>query len=198
LLILASGSPVRTKILSDAGIVHRIVCSGAKESDVAHPSPNDTAIGRAVLKARWVADRNPSEWVLGVDQVCYDPTDPSQQWGKPPSPSLHVQRLLDARGTQHALTTGYALIRGDACRTGSSTSLLTFRADTTRDEIEAYVLSGEGTHCAGGYAVEGQGGFLVEHIEGSLYNVLGLPIFSVWSMLRDLGWRNDKRRLQDG
>jgi len=197
-LILASGSPVRTKILSDAGILHRVVRSGATEADVAHASPNDTAIGRAVLKAEWVAVRNPSEWVLGVDQVCYDQNDPTQQWGKPPSPSQHIQRLLDARGTQHALTTGYALVRGDACHMGSCTSVVTFRGDTTRQEIEAYVASGEGTQCAGGYAVEGRGGFLVEGIEGSLYNVLGLPIYAVWSMLRELGWRNDQRRLQDG
>ena len=189
-LILASGSKVRSKILRDAGIRHRVVVSHADETDVASASPFETATGRALLKAQWVSSVNPGALVLGVDQVCYDPEKPSIQWGKPTNDAEHVQRLLTARGSRQALTTGFALIGPDVHELGHNTSLLTFRAAISRAEIEAYVRSGEGSGCAGGYAVEGQGGFLVEDIEGCFFNVLGLPIFDVWSVLRRLGWRH--------
>lgn len=190
MLILASGSEVRSKILRNAGIEHVVAISAADESSVLHESPIETAVGRARLKAAYVLGQHPDRVVLGVDQVCYDPQRPDVQWGKPPSPEAHVQRLLDARGREHALTTGFVLVSKGSEESGHATSLLRFRSDTTRAEIEAYVASGEGTHCAGGYAVEGAGGFLVERIEGCFYNVLGLPIFPVWSMLRSRGWRH--------
>ena len=68
---------------------------------------------------------------------------------------------------------------------------LSMRADLEDAELKAYVAPGEGSGCAGGYAIEGHGAWLFEHVDGDWNNIIGLPLFDVISALRDLGVRYD-------
>jgi septum formation protein len=188
-LILASTSPYRRRMLVDAGVAVRCEAPGVDERAVRCDTPQHLAAELARRKASAVAARFPGRWVLGADQVVVDPDRPREVIGKPDDPEDHLRRLRAAVGREQVLVTAFTLIaRGTEISDSASTRLF-FRADLTDEELRAYVATGEGAGCAGGYAVEARGAFLVERIEGDLFNVIGLPLLRVLTAMRTLGWR---------
>lgn len=187
-LVLASTSPWRRRILEEAGLPVRCEASGVDEAEVRSADPVALVRELARRKAEAVAARRPQAWVLGADQVAFDP-ETGDIWGKPPDPEEHLRRLAAMRGRRHALVTGYALITPDGATVRHERTDLRVRADLTDDELAAYVATGEGSGCAGGYAAEGRGAFLFEAVDGDWFNVLGLPLFRVFDLLRERGWR---------
>ncbi len=193
LLVLASTSPTRRKILASAGIVAEAISPGVDEDPRGIEDPVALA-GALALRKALAIDPRPGTWVLGSDQVAYDPAHRSDNWGKPKSPLDHLERLKACRGRVHDLATGWALVGPDgAALMGVERAHMHVRADLTDEELRAYVGSGEGANCAGGYAVEGLGGFLFEKIDGDWYTVLGLPLFPIVGALRQVGWRFGSR-----
>jgi len=186
-IVLASTSSARKRLLTEAGWSFEAVPSRIDEGiDV--DDPVELVRTLAVRKARAVAAQRPDAWVIGADQVVYDP-GAREPWGKPPSDTAHLARLQHLRGRRHELVTGVALVRPEGVAVAHATSALEMRADVSDEELEAYVACGEGRHCAGGYAVEGRGAFLFERIDGDYTNVLGLPMPTLYGLLRDAGWR---------
>jgi septum formation protein len=185
-IVLASTSATRKRILEDAGIDVRCEASGVDERAVRDPDPERLALNLARAKACAVASRFPSAWVLGADQVVFDG---SEVFGKPDDPADHERRLTSMRGRAHDLITAVVLIGPEGESVEMDRTRMHVRGDITDDEIRAYVQSGEGSWCAGGYAAEGRGAFLFERIEGDFFNVLGLPLHRVLGMLRARGWR---------
>lgn len=188
-LILASTSPYRRRMLMDAGLTVHTESPGVDERTVTSTDPAALARELARRKARAVADRHPESLVLGADQVAWDPRAPEAPFGKPLDPEDHFVRLRAMVGHAHVLVTGYALIGPGVDIVGSASTTLYFRPDIGDDELRAYVATGEGSGCCGGYAVEGRGVFLVAKIDGDYFNVLGLPLHDVMDALRTLGWR---------
>ena len=84
------------------------------------------------------------------------------------------------------LHTGHCLLAGGVERLATVTTRVQFAA-LSRVEIEAYVATGEPLQCAGGFALEGRGGCLVERIEGCFSNVIGLSLPLLRRWLVDLG-----------
>jgi len=191
-VVLASTSPMRRALLASAGLTPMVVPSRVDESacEVADPVDRVMALARAKAEAVDAAVRpdDPQSVVIGADQVVFDP-EVGEAWGKPPSPAAHLARLKSLRGKTHHLVTGWAICHAGGCRTGCDRTLLTVRADIDDEELIAYVDSGEASGCAGGYAAEGHGAFLFEHIDGDWSNVMGLPMPSIIGVLRELGWR---------
>lgn len=186
-LILASTSPWRRDMLLRAGLRVRTAAPGVDERrfDCGDPMVLATTLARA--KARAVAREHAGAWVLGADQVVWTGTEVQ---GKPPSPQVHVERLLAMRGRSHQLVTGFCILGPDGVEVvRHDITTLWVRADLEEAEVRAYVQSGEGSGCAGGYAIEGHGAWLFERVEGDWNNILGLPLFAVLSSLRELGWR---------
>ena len=183
-VVLASTSPARLALLRAAGIVCTGVAPGVDESRILAPTPSELAMARAVAKAEAVPV--PGAIVIGADQVAH--LD-GETFGKPLDPADHRGRLRQLRGRTHTLTTAVYL-RLDA-RTARirADAHLRFRADLSDAEIDAYVATGEGSGCAGGYAVEGLGANLIAAIDGDYFGVLGLPLLDVIANLRLLGWR---------
>lgn len=190
-LILASTSPWRRRMLESAGIRIRCESSGFDERSVIEPDAARLALVLARSKARAVAQRFPDAWVIGADQVV---TDGVSAWGKPEGSDDHRRQLLAMRGRTHELVTGFCLIGPDLDESGVERTRMVVRADISEDEVDAYVASGEGSECAGGYAVEGAGVFLFERIEGDWFNVIGLPLLRVITALRAHGWRATPER----
>jgi septum formation protein len=187
LIVLASTSPWRKAMLEAAGF--RVECEppGVDERAVSEPDPRRLAAVLAEAKARAVARRRPDAWVLGADQVV---TDGAEVWGKPLDPADHLARLQAMRGRSHDLVTGFCLLGPDGVEEiGLETTRLWVRDDLTDDELRAYVATGEGSGCAGGYAAEGQGAWLFSRIEGDWFNVMGLPLLRVIDALRRHRWR---------
>jgi septum formation protein len=91
-------------------------------------------------------------------------------------------RLLSGR--RHQVMTALALIApGTKARTRVVTTRVSFKM-LTREEIAAYVKSGEGEGKAGGYAIQGRAEALVKSINGSYSNVVGLPLYETLGMLQ--------------
>lgn len=192
-LILASTSAWRREMLHHAGISVECAASGVDERALAphgdraaHPA--GVALRLAEAKADAVAARWPGRWVLGADQVA---SDGEALFGKPDDPDDHLRRLRALRGRTHTLTTAWALWSpAGARRSGFEETSLRMRHDVDDDELRAYVASGEGSGCAGGYAIERRGAFLFDRIDGDWFNIVGLPLFAVMGALRAEGWRH--------
>lgn len=182
--MLASTSPWRLKMLRDAGVA----CTGAAppvdEEAIQAPDPVALAIARAVAKARSL--QAPGVCTLGADQVAH--LD-GHAFGKPRDADNHRARLRQLRGRAHTLTTAVCLALPPREVVFTEDTVLHFRGDVTDAEIDAYVATGEGSGCAGGYAAEGLGAQLVARIDGDFFNVLGLPLLRVVDALRVMGWR---------
>jgi septum formation protein len=157
------------------------------ERAVCIADPLDLVKELARRKAAAVATKNPGRWVLGADQMLFDETG---VWGKPADSREHFERLCAMRGRSHTLATGYCIFAGDQGPwVDVELTELWVRGDLEDAEIAAYVATGEGSQCAGGYAIEGKGAFLFSRYSGDYANILGLPIFRVLDVLRREGWR---------
>lgn len=192
-LILASTSPYRRQLLESAGIAFRAESPGVDEREIQLADPVALATALARKKAFAVAARHPEALIIGADQVGYD-LDPDGRptgapFGKPTDREAQFQRLRAMVGRRHALVTAVVLKGPEVELVEHETTVLVARDDLEADELRAYVDTGEGLGCAGGYAAEGRGGFLFERVDGDWSNVIGLPMFRLVSMLRRCGWR---------
>lgn len=188
LLILASGSPRRREILAQLGLRFAVVTS-----DVPEPSPEgEEAVSYArrlaELKALAVAQQDATReatWVLGADTVV---VVAGRILGKPADDAQALAMLEMLAGARHVVVTAVALTRSGAstCETIDVSTAVHFRG-LDREALRRYIASGEGRDKAGSYAVQGLGAGLVERIEGSYTNVVGLPACETLSLLERCG-----------
>lgn len=190
-VVLATASRWRAKLLSDTGVSVELIPAPIDEAAIGAADPVALAFARARAKADAVTLLLGSELdgvVIGADQVAHVG---GEAFGKPLSPADHRQRLRQLRGRAHTLSTAVSLRGARASRLGLHADFvehthLHFRADVTDDEIDAYVATGDGSECAGGYRAEGPGAWLIERIDGDGSNVIGLPVLGVLARLRQL------------
>ena len=182
-IVLASQSPARLATLRAAGIKPEVVVSGVDESQIVSRDPANLASALAQLKCRAVAADRPDDLVIGCDSVL---AFEGEILGKPGDAATATARWRRMRGRSGVLHTGHCLLPGvlpgrSEPRLAVVSTALDFAA-VDRAEIEAYVASGEPLQCAGGFALEGRGGLLVERIEGCFSNVIGLslPLLRRW------------------
>ena len=100
-----------------------------------------------------------------------------------------TQTLQLLSGKEHEVITAFAMTQSPACEQWAVRSVHTRVRflELTRERIERYVLSGEPLDKAGSYAIQGLGGALIERIDGSYSNVVGLPIVEVLECLARMG-----------
>ncbi len=188
-LVLASASPRRRDLLAKAleksGLGFRIVPSHADETR-RRGEPPDAYVARiAETKARTVARRCPDTWVLAADTaVALDGT----VLGKPVDAADARGMLRRLSGRTHRVLTGFVLSdrTDDAGPARVVTSHVRFRT-LSEAVINAYLDTGEPFDKAGAYAVQGEGRALVDRVDGSLSNVIGLPLDEVGAALRAAG-----------
>ena len=181
-LLLASASPARRRLLELAAIPHRVQVSGVDEEAITDPSPAVLVQKLAQAKAQAVverldADDKPAWGVLGCDSVL---EFAGEIFGKPADPAEAITRWQQMAGRRGLLHTGHCLL-GSQQQLATVTTTVHFAA-LTQAEIEAYVATGEPLQCAGGFALEGRGGMVVEKLEGCYSNVIGLslPLLRCW------------------
>jgi septum formation protein len=183
-LILASSSPRRIQLLEQIGLPSLPVPSGAEEN-VEAPEPSSRTRILAEKKAKSVSGIYNNNWVLGADtEVVLE----GRVLGKPrdQEDALSMIRLLSGR--EHSVITGLCLVgpSGRICHSEAVTTIVKMKALTPM-EIEAYAETGEPYGKAGSYAIQGIGAFLVEGIEGSYTNVVGLPLCALVKALLATG-----------
>ena len=192
-LVLASTSPWRKRLLEAAGLHLRTEPSDVDERALeaglvrgVPPEHRATALARglALEKARVVARRCPGCVVLGADQVGHDPGRPGSFFGKPSDPEDHRAGLLGRVGRPHILVTGFALVgpEGAEEEVGHVSSTLWMRSDLTEAEIAAYVATGEGSECAGGYAAGKAVAGSLQSLERGTYLSGGQERDRLWSL----------------
>jgi septum formation protein len=184
-LILASASPRRRSILSEAGYRFDVVVPPLEEPDHVTPglSPADQAEALAYFKARAVADATTEAIVLGADTIV---AVGQEVLGKPDG-QADARRMLEAlSATRHAVITGVALLGpGPRRRILSDTTYVTMRPLSAED-VQGYIDSQEWVDKAGAYAIQETADRFVDRIEGSFTNIVGLPIELVRALLAEL------------
>lgn len=184
-LILASASPRRKELLKQVGLDFIVEPSEIEEKRAPGEAPADYALRLATDKALEVAGHHPSRLVLGADTIV---VLDQEVLGKPGDRRQARQMLCRMSGREHGVITAFALVFQEG-------SLLVQRWVETRvrmkrltdQEIEGYLNTGEPFDKAGGYAIQGKGGLLVESIEGCYTNVVGLPLPALAEALKELG-----------
>ena len=192
-LILASASPRRAEILRNAGIVFEVHSALIDESPRAGELPSDYVQRLALEKARAVADEA-ADGQQVAEETIFVGADTTvvidgEMFGKPESEEDAWRILQRFSGRVHEVHTGLALIKQPGAweKVAEEITRVTF-AKLTAHEIESYVASGEPFGKAGGYAVQGIAGRYIPRIEGCYFNVVGLPLARMYSLLREAGW----------
>lgn len=189
-LVLASESPRRASLLREIGLSARTAPSRVPEAAVPGETPDAHVARLAALKARTVAARTrpaaAATFVLAADtEVVLG----EAVFGKPASPEEAVAFLLRLSGRTHRVVTGVHLIRPASGREASATVSTTVRfVPFGEAEARRYAATGEPADKAGAYAIQGRGALLVEAIEGSWSNVVGLPLEVLPALFQDVGW----------
>ena len=170
-LLLASTSPQRRAILTQLGIPFDVIAPRYDEHDPAEADATELVCRHARGKAESVAGEADARLVLGVDTTV---VLGGRIYAKPANAADAERMLEELSGGTHAVVSGLCLIAPGWEVVEAAATLVTFRALTPRD-LAGYVASGESEGRAGGYAIQGLSGALVERIEGDYLNIVGLP-----------------------
>jgi len=181
-IVLASGSPRRRELLEEAGLEFEVKPSPADEIHDASMAPAELCEENAKLKARAVVV--PGAAVIGADTLVFIDDEPL---GKPKDLAEARGMLARLSGREHTVCTGVCVVAPD----GSpdcfhELTKVRFR-DLGEDVIDAYLEKVNPLDKAGSYGIQEHGEMLVEGIEGSFDNVMGLPVKLVLERLKACG-----------
>ena len=195
-LILASQSPARTKLLTEAGIRHTVLVSDVDEDAVQArygvTDPHDTALLLARAKAEAVAALPEAEGalVLGCDSVF---EFNGEAHGKPYTAAVARERMLRMSGNTGVLHTGHWLVDcrdtdadaapGTGATLGTVASAEVSFLEMDAAEIDAYIATGEPLHCAGSFTIDGLGGAFIRKVDGDPHTVVGLSVSTLRGLL---------------
>jgi septum formation protein len=185
-LVLASASAARLRLLRAAGFNPVVMVSGVDESDV-RGDPRDVVQQLATAKATAVAARTDvrSAFVIGCDSLL---EFGGVALGKPADAAEAVARWQSMRGRSGVLLTGHCVVDTATGRRAEAVAATTVHFGTpTDDEIRAYVASGEPLDVAGAFTIDGRGAAFVDRIDGDAGNVIGLSVPTLRKLLAELG-----------
>jgi septum formation protein len=167
-VVLASGSPQRREILQKLGVDFKIVVPGVEE--LTEGDPEQLVVENARRKALAVAGARPLVIACDTDVVL-----DGVVLGKP-ADAAEAREYLDRMSARaHEVLGGLVVLREGEERSGVERTRVVFR-ELSDAEKERYVAFGEWRGRSGGYAIQTLGSTLVERIEGSVSNVVGLPV----------------------
>ncbi|WP_026615289.1 Maf-like protein [Ensifer aridi] len=191
-LVLASASPFRRALLTNAGLVFEARAARVDERALERPleqsgaSPVDVALALAEAKGKDVARHFESALVIGSDQTM---SLGARVYHKPRDMAEAAEHLLSLSGKTHSLNSAVVLVRDDEIVWRHvSTAHMTVRP-LNRAFIERHLqkVGEKALASVGAYQLEGEGIQLFERIEGDYFTILGLPMLPLLSKLRELG-----------
>jgi septum formation protein len=183
-LVLASGSPRRRQLLTEAGLTFELAESGVEELRAPQEPAREYALRMARAKAVAVSSKMPSAIVLGADTV----VECGGEILEKPFDAVDARRMLKTlSGRKHTVVTAFAIARdGQVAEADAVESGVFFRA-LCDEEIADYIATGEPFDKAGAYGIQGIGGGFIARVDGPRDNVMGLPVRSVLDALRRNG-----------
>ncbi|MCU1366200.1 MAG: Septum formation protein Maf [Ilumatobacteraceae bacterium] len=181
-IVLASASPRRSDLLAQLGVRFTIEPSDIDETELPGEDPVAYVRRLAVEKAA-VLEGDDGTVVIAADTtvdvdgvILAKPVDTSD--------ARRMLRLLSGR--THAVHTGIAVRRGHLVESAVTSTRVTM-VEIDDVHLDWYVATGEPFGKAGAYALQGAGSLLVERVEGSVSNVIGLPLAALDELLGRLG-----------
>ena len=173
-LILASGSPRRRELLKQLGARFQVETAPVEELEDSNFTARELCRANAFRKAQVVAMRHPAKLVVGADTLVH--LD-NETFGKPASLAAARRMLRRLSGRTHEVTTACCLVQWLPPRrmVFEETTLVRFAALSDR-QIRNYLAAVNPLDKAGAYAIQQHGEWIVEALEGSFTNVVGLPV----------------------
>lgn len=184
-IILASASPRRRELLRQAGIENfEIMPPSCGEPNTIGLPPDEAVQKLAIIKCENVSGRVSGQaLIIAADtMVHFD----GRLLGKPSNEAEAYSMLKRLSGDKHTVYTGLAVKLGDMTCCSSEASDVFFREISDR-EIKAYIKTGEPMDKAGAYGIQGRGSIFARKIEGDFFNVVGLPLCKLCTMLSEMG-----------
>lgn len=184
-IILASASPRRRELMENLGLSFQVHSADVDESIQPGSAPEEAVRRLALKKAHEVAHQYTEGLVIGSDTIV---VLDDVIWGKPTDDEDALQMLMALQGKTHAVYSGVAVVDAATGKniSGSEKTLVSFRT-IDEAEIRRYIATGEPAGKAGAYAIQGLGAVFVKEIQGDYFNVVGLPLFQLSSMLKTFG-----------
>jgi septum formation protein len=187
MLVLASASPRRKELLTQAGYEFQIIPANIPELRGDNEDPATFVTRLAREKAQCVFDRIHSSaiedpMVLGADTIV---VTPEEVLGKPRDTGDAARMLRSLSGRTHLVITGVCLITNEATEIAAETTSVAMQT-LSEEEIAAYIATGEPMDKAGAYAIQGHAARWIPRIQGCYFNVVGLPLALVASMMEGL------------
>ncbi len=180
MLILASASPRRRELLTQAGLRFDVHAAHIDESRYTNETPHNYVQRLAFEKAQTILALHPNATILGADttvvldnEILNKPTDRAD--------AERMLRLLSAR--THQVHTGIAIVTGTTQLTHIETTHVTF-SEITEPDLAHYLASGDPLDKAGAYGIQGYAARWIPRIEGDYFNVVGLPIAATIRLLQ--------------
>ncbi|QPC82510.1 septum formation protein Maf [Phototrophicus methaneseepsis] len=194
--ILASSSPRRRELLASLGIHYTIIKPDIDETQHADETPLAYVKRLSQEKARAVAEKLSDEAtilaadtivILAADTIGIEET--GELLGKPLDADDARATLKRLRGRDHLVITAFSLLKTgpDAASYTEAVQTKVTMRDYSDEAIEAYIASGDPFDKAGSYAIQNEAFHPVDHIDGSMTNVIGLPLDEVKQALIEMG-----------
>lgn len=208
-LVLASASPRRKELLERIGFAVKIV--PAEIEEVMEPEEDPTEFVKRMSRTKVLSVVNrlkgtmatqgdthehaspgrgkkrdgPDRWVVGADTVV---VVDNEVMGKPVSQDEAFDMLQKLSGREHTVVTGFCVFDLVKNKEGIQAVISTVRFKRmSRREIEKYLSIGESADKAGSYGIQGVGSYLIDSIDGSYTNVVGLPLCQLMEMFEEMG-----------
>lgn len=183
--ILASSSPRRRELLTSINLDFDVIPSHVPEVHQPGEAPEEYVARLSRDKARALAVQYPAQWVIAADTTVLL----GDQLLEKPVDAKDAERMLATiAGKTHIVYTGVTLERADREYRDTRVAESEVRMlPLSQREIEWYVATGEPLDKAGAYAVQGIGAMFIDSIHGSYTNVVGLPLATLFQMMRKAG-----------
>ena len=180
-LILASQSPRRRELLGLFKLPFTVRVADIDEAMNPEANPGDE-VARVSREKAFAVERKPEDVVIAADTIV---VCGGRILGKPKSAAEAVEMLSLLSGRDHQVMTGVTVVRGDKHLSCTEVTDIHFRTLSPK-EIADYVATNEPMDKAGSYAIQGGGALFAEKMVGDYYNVMGLPVCTLWKMLRQI------------
>lgn len=180
-LILASGSPRRRELMGLYRIPFSVRAADIDETMDPAKSPYEEVARVSTLKAL-ATERQDDDIVVAADTIV---VCSGLVLGKPKTPEQAERMLQLLSGRDHQVMTGLTVLQGKRMISCTEVTDLHFRP-LSPEEIRSYVASGEPMDKAGAYGIQGGGALFVDRLEGDYYNVMGLPVCRLGTILRQV------------
>ncbi|PRW62437.1 Maf family protein [Actinopolyspora mortivallis] len=198
--VLASASPARLSVLRAAGIEPVVRVSGVDERAVqeslSDPAPAELVTALATAKAEAVVERVAADFdeavIVGCDSMLWVPGEEGDELvGKPATAELAARRWERMAGGSGELLTGHAVLRlsgGTVVdRVGDHLSTGVRFGEPSAHELDRYIATGEPLRVAGGFTLDGLGGWFVNGVDGDPSSVIGISLPLTRSLLARVG-----------